>query len=205
MKLLSLLCLVAVVSAPVADQAPKPRTSGASSKSARTIQIEGTEQMKYSLTTITARPNERLHIVLKAIGTMPKMAMAHNFVLLTKDASALEVNNAAFDWPFLVAALRRAGYAAPDAQRLCTLELSRSLDADRVLSHRLADICQRHGVALVRAHDAAADAEATAAVLPRLLDEAAIDDVAQLSPFLTGTTMAWPAVARRRRRRAAHR
>jgi len=96
MKLLSLLCLLAVVSVPVAAQAPKPKAgTGAASKSARTIEIEGTEQMKFSVPTINARPNERLRVVLKAIGTMPKMAMAHNFVLLTKDASPLEVNNAA--------------------------------------------------------------------------------------------------------------
>ena len=98
MKLLSLLCLLAVVSVPVAAQAPKPKPktgAAAVSKSARTIEIVGSEQMKYSVTTIHARPNEQFHVVLKSVGTMPKMAMAHNFVLLTKDASPLEVNNAA--------------------------------------------------------------------------------------------------------------
>jgi len=94
MKLFSLLCLVAVVSLSPAAQAPKAK-SAAASKGPRTIEITGSEQMKYSVTTITARPNEQLHVVLKSIGTMPKMAMAHNFVLLTLDASPLEINNAA--------------------------------------------------------------------------------------------------------------
>jgi len=38
--------------------------------------------MKYNTTTITAKPGETLHVVLKSVGTVPKIAMAHNFVLL---------------------------------------------------------------------------------------------------------------------------
>ena len=33
-------------------------------------------------TTINAKPGETLHVVLKSTGTVPKIAMAHNFVLL---------------------------------------------------------------------------------------------------------------------------
>src|SRR5262249_27697553 len=98
MKLLSLLCLLAVVSVPVAAQAPKPKPktgAAAVSKSARTIEIVGSEQMKYSVTTIHARPNEQLHVVLKSVGTMPKMARAHTSVPLPRDARPLEVNNPA--------------------------------------------------------------------------------------------------------------
>ena len=108
------------------------------------------------------------------------------------DGHIVCAHNIEFDWPFLVRALRRAGYAAPDARRLCTLELSRSLDAERALSHRLADVCQRHGVTLTQAHDAAADAAATAEVLPSLLAAAGISDVSELAPFLAGVTTAWP-------------
>ena len=38
--------------------------------------------MKFSTTAIEAKPGETLHIVLKSVGTVPKMAMAHNFVAL---------------------------------------------------------------------------------------------------------------------------
>ena len=45
--------------------------------------------MKYNQTTIEAKPGEMIHIVLKNVGTIPKIAMAHNFVLL---ALATDVN-----------------------------------------------------------------------------------------------------------------
>lgn len=58
-------------------------------QAARTIDIEGTEQMKFSVTSITAKPGETLHVRLKAVGSMPKMAMAHNFVLLQAGVDAM--------------------------------------------------------------------------------------------------------------------
>lgn len=57
----------------------------------RVVDITGNDQMKFSLTTITAKPGETLTVRLKAVGTMPKIAMAHNFVLL-----ALKTDPAAF-------------------------------------------------------------------------------------------------------------
>ena len=60
--------------------------------------------------------------------------------------------------------------------------LSRRLDPDRQLSHRLADLCARYDVALDRPHDALADAAATAAVLPHLL---AAHGVARARPTST--------------------
>ena len=50
----------------------------------RLIEITGNDQMKYSVATITAKPGELLHVRLKSAGTLPKIAMAHNFVLLAK-------------------------------------------------------------------------------------------------------------------------
>jgi DNA polymerase-3 subunit epsilon len=61
--------------------------------------------------------------------------------------------------------------------------MSRRLDPDRELSHRLGDVCERFGVALERPHDALGDAAATAAVLPHLLAAHGITDVEQLEPF----------------------
>jgi DNA polymerase III subunit epsilon len=118
------------------------------------------------------------------------------------DGTIVCAHNVSFDWPFLTAALARAGYDAPDGRRLCTLELSRSLDPERTRSHRLGDLCLRYDVPLVRAHDAAHDAAATAAILPRLLEEAGIHDTQQLGPFLAGATSAWPAPSAARPRRS---
>lgn len=48
----------------------------------RTITIGVDDTMKYSVTAITATPGEKLKVVVKSTGQMPKLAMAHNFVLL---------------------------------------------------------------------------------------------------------------------------
>jgi azurin len=48
----------------------------------RVVTLNATEAMKFDPTTIQAKRGEKLHIVLKPTGTMPKMAMAHNFVIL---------------------------------------------------------------------------------------------------------------------------
>lgn len=59
----------------------------------RVIEIEGTDQMKFSVTSITAKPGEQLTVRLKAVGTMPKLAMQHNFVLLAANANAATFTN----------------------------------------------------------------------------------------------------------------
>jgi azurin len=59
----------------------------------RTVTISGSESMKYDMTTITAKPGETLHIVLKAIGTMPRIAMMHDFVLLKPGTDAMSFAN----------------------------------------------------------------------------------------------------------------
>ena len=61
--------------------------------------------------------------------------------------------------------------------------LSRSLDPDRQLSHRLGDVCARYSIPLDRPHDAMADAVATAAVLPYLLKDAGITTREQLLAY----------------------
>ena len=48
----------------------------------RTVTIVGTDDMKYNVTTIAAKPGETLRIRLVARGVIPKVAMAHNVVVL---------------------------------------------------------------------------------------------------------------------------
>ncbi len=90
--------------------------------------------------------------------------------------AVLTAHHAAFDLAFLERAAASTGVALPPSPRLCTLRLSRQLDPDRLLSHRLGDLGARHGVAIDRPHDAAADALATAQVLPHLLAAHGIHD-----------------------------
>jgi DNA polymerase-3 subunit epsilon len=78
-------------------------------------------------------------------------------------------HNAGFDAAFLRRAAAREGLTLSLGEPLCTLRLSRQLDPQRQLSHRLGDVAARYGIALVPPHDALADAEATAAILPHLL------------------------------------
>lgn len=85
------------------------------------------------------------------------------------DGAVLCAHNVEFDLAFLERAARRSHVALRPTHTLCTLQLSRRLDPDRERSHRLADVCERYGVVIVRAHDARYDARATAEILPKLL------------------------------------
>ncbi len=48
----------------------------------RVIEITANDQMKFSLANIDAKAGEDLKIVFKNVGTLPKEAMGHNWVLL---------------------------------------------------------------------------------------------------------------------------
>ncbi|MFZ4718241.1 MAG: PolC-type DNA polymerase III [Ilumatobacteraceae bacterium] len=90
-------------------------------------------------------------------------------------------HNAPFDIGFLRKAAETHGVPLPIHDPLCTLRMSRALDPERAQSHRLGDVCDRYGVVLVRPHDALADADATAAVLPHLLRAHGVTTVDQLA------------------------
>ena len=61
-------------------------TAGSSSLLAaaapREIEITANDQMKFSVAAIEAKAGEQLKVTLKNIGTLPKEAMGHNWVLL---------------------------------------------------------------------------------------------------------------------------
>lgn len=103
------------------------------------------------------------------------------------NGSVFTAHNAAFDAGFLLRAARGRDGNDPVnlglEPRLCTLRMSRRLDPDRRQSHRLGDLCERYDVALDRPHDALADAAATAAVLPYLIEGHNIKTIEQLEPF----------------------
>jgi len=70
--------LALVVSSPGLAADPTPRT----------VAIKGGDDMKFSVTEIVAKRGERLRIVLQSRGTMPRIAMAHNVVVLAKGTDA---------------------------------------------------------------------------------------------------------------------
>jgi DNA polymerase-3 subunit epsilon len=122
------------------------------------------------------------------------------------DGAVLAAHNLRFDWGFLAQAADRARAPLPDGPKLCTLQLARSLPSlthddaaddsagggiDHAgsasplhISNRLGDLCARYGVALTRAHDALADAEATALLLPFQLRDAGITTTEQLAQLV---------------------
>jgi len=57
--------------------------------------ITATDQMRFSVTNIDAKPGETIKVELTAVSDFPKMAMSHNFVLLKADADAMAVATAA--------------------------------------------------------------------------------------------------------------
>ena len=87
----------APASKPAATQKPAAGTEkpAAAAKGVRTVEIVGTEDMKFSLATITAKPGEQLRVRLVVKGAMPKVAMAHNFVLLNNGVSQVDFVSAA--------------------------------------------------------------------------------------------------------------
>jgi azurin len=122
MKVLSLACALAVasISAGAAQTSTTttkkaPAAKAAPAAAARTIQLTGDDKMKYDVAELTAKPGETLKIVLKNVGTMPKMAMAHNFVLLKLGTDQVEFTKAAFnarDTDFIPAAMKDAVIAS---------------------------------------------------------------------------------------------
>ena len=75
----------------------------------RTIEIKGTDQMKFDVTEIDAVPGETIRIVFTTVSKLPKMAMAHNVVILKKDADVEAFANAS-------AMARDNDYIAPDKE-----------------------------------------------------------------------------------------
>lgn len=72
--------------APAAPAAAAPAAKAEAPAGPRVIEITANDQMKFSVTSIEAKAGEELKIVFTNVGTLPKEAMGHNWVLLTADA-----------------------------------------------------------------------------------------------------------------------
>jgi azurin len=90
MSLVSILAF-ALVSTTSSSSAPVVQADKAS---VRTVEITGGDDMKYSVTSIPAKRGEQLRIRLTSKGTLPKVAMAHNVVVLKAGTNQIEFVNA---------------------------------------------------------------------------------------------------------------
>lgn len=105
---ISAVALLSLLGTTFAGPTPPAKQAGV-----RTIAITGTDDMKFSVTTIQAKPGERIRVVLASAGRMPKIAMAHNFVLLKKGADV--------DAFVQASAMARATDFIPPAQRAAVI------------------------------------------------------------------------------------
>ena len=69
--------------------------AGAQAQAPRVVAMTGTDAMKFSVTAIVAKPGEKITVKLTGQGAIPKVAMAHNFVLLAAKTDATAFATAA--------------------------------------------------------------------------------------------------------------
>lgn len=108
-SLCAALCTVALTLSPALTIAQAPQAAPkASTKAApkaaqkaapkagavKTFNLTGTDQMKFAPAVIRVKAGDKVKVNLKAVSQMPKMAMAHNFVLLKAGADAASVASA---------------------------------------------------------------------------------------------------------------
>src|SRR5690625_4129601 len=64
---------------------PSYATSTDTDEDVRTIIIRGTDDMKFDVTLIEAKPGEKLRITLETVSNMPAQVMAHNVAIVDLD------------------------------------------------------------------------------------------------------------------------
>lgn len=69
--------------------------SAAAGPAVTVLELTANDSMKFSATRFEVKPGADLKVILTNIGSMPKAAMAHNWVLLKKDADVQAFSMAA--------------------------------------------------------------------------------------------------------------
>jgi azurin len=75
-------------------QAPAP-TPAVAASGPKEIAIEANDAMKFSITRFEVAPGQQVKLTLKNVGTLPKEAMGHNWVLLQKGTDVMAFSTAA--------------------------------------------------------------------------------------------------------------
>lgn len=103
--LLAIAALVGVPARAIAQGTAAPKNAAKTAAAPRTVTLGATDIMRFDPATIQATRGERLRVVLKPTSAMPKVAMAHNFVILKPGS-----DNAAFA---NASAMARPDFIAP--------------------------------------------------------------------------------------------
>jgi azurin len=62
-------------------------TAVVSAQPPRVVNLTGNDSLQYSLTTVRAKPGEKITVVLRTMSMQPAAQMAHNFVILKPGAN----------------------------------------------------------------------------------------------------------------------
>ena len=98
-SLCAVVCTVALTLSPAlalaqATKAAPKAAPKAAAGAVKTFNLTGTDNMKFAPAVIRVKAGDKVKVNLKAVSAMPKMAMAHNFVLLNAGADAAAVATA---------------------------------------------------------------------------------------------------------------
>lgn len=81
---------------PAPQPAPQPASPTAQGEVKR-VTIEANDMMKFSVTEFSVSPRQQVEVTLKNAGSMPKISMGHNWVLLKVNADPSAFVEAGFD------------------------------------------------------------------------------------------------------------
>lgn len=77
------------------DAGKTESSSDGDSAAVKTIELTGNDRMQFNLDSFTVGAGEKVKVTLKNVGTMPKVSMGHNFVLLSMGVDVTGFANAA--------------------------------------------------------------------------------------------------------------
>jgi azurin len=63
----------------------------------KTVEIRADDKMRFDLTAFDAKPGQKISVTIKNIGTTPKFSMGHNFVMLDRTITTVNVQAAFLD------------------------------------------------------------------------------------------------------------
>lgn len=94
----AVLCTVALTLSPALAlaQATKaaPKAKAAPAGAVKTFTLTGSDNMRFTPAVIRVKAGDKVKVTLKSVSALPKMAMAHNFVLLKAGVDAAAVASA---------------------------------------------------------------------------------------------------------------